>query len=244
MPWTKAPRPQQSSLQGSCELGQLACGDLCVPPEQLCDFQPQCDRGEDERECGTTDFEAAAAGGWEDSSIGRLQWGRQAAQGTRAAAGHFLSLQRAWGQLRAEARALTPILGPSGPHCELHMAYYFHSHPRGFLALALVESGSRELVWQAPGDSSGAWTVDRVLIGAHGRPFQLELVALVDLDAPGQQGAGIDNVTMRDCSPTVTTEKDRGPSHPVPARPTLPTSWGPRNPLFLRSWGSCRWGLC
>ncbi|XP_023556002.1 apical endosomal glycoprotein [Octodon degus] len=204
-----APLSPQSSLQGSCEPGQLACGDLCVPPEQLCDFQPQCAQGEDERECGTTDFEAAAAGGWQDSSIGRLQWGRQEAQGIRATAGHFLSLQRAWGQLRAEARALTPVLGPSGPHCELHLAYYFHSHPRGFLALALVESGSRELVWQAPGDSSGAWTVVRVLLGAHRRPFQLELVALVDVEAPGLQGAGIDNVTMRDCSPTVTTETDR-----------------------------------
>uniref|UniRef100_A0A8C2VCN2 MAM domain containing 4 n=1 Tax=Chinchilla lanigera TaxID=34839 RepID=A0A8C2VCN2_CHILA len=213
VPWPKAPHPQQSTLQGSCEAGQLACGDLCVPPEQLCDFQPHCAQGEDEHECGTTDFEAAAAGGWEDASVGRLQWGRQAAQESRgmgrAAAGYFLSLQRAWGQLRAEARALTPILGPSGPHCELHMAYYFHSHPRGFLALAVVDSSSRELVWQAPRSSSRDWRVDKVLLGAHHRPFRLELVALVDLEGPGQEGAGVDNVTMRDCSPTVTTEKDR-----------------------------------
>ncbi|EHB07693.1 Apical endosomal glycoprotein [Heterocephalus glaber] len=162
---------------------------------------------------GTTDFESATAGGWEDASVGRLQWVRLAAQERggpgRTAAGHFLSVQRAWGQLRAEARALTPVLGPSGPHCELHMAYYFHSRPRGFLALAVVDSGSRELVWQAPGGSSWDWTLDKVLLGAHRRPFQLELVALLDLDGPGQQGAGVDNVTMRNCSPTVTTEKDR-----------------------------------
>ncbi|XP_021117307.1 apical endosomal glycoprotein isoform X4 [Heterocephalus glaber] len=211
--WPKAPWPQQSSLQGSCQPGQLACGDLCVPLEQLCDFQPQCAQGEDEQECGTTDFESATAGGWEDASVGRLQWVRLAAQERggpgRTAAGHFLSVQRAWGQLRAEARALTPVLGPSGPHCELHMAYYFHSRPRGFLALAVVDSGSRELVWQAPGGSSWDWTLDKVLLGAHRRPFQLELVALLDLDGPGQQGAGVDNVTMRNCSPTVTTEKDR-----------------------------------
>ncbi|XP_010607142.1 apical endosomal glycoprotein isoform X2 [Fukomys damarensis] len=213
VPWPKAPRPQQSSLQGPCQPGQLACRDLCVPPEQLCDFQPQCAQGEDEHECGTTDFESAAARGWEDVSIGQLQWVRLAAQESggpsKAAAGHFLSVQRAWGQLRAEARALTPVLGPSGPHCELHMAYHFHSQPQGFLALAVVESGSRELVWQAPGSSSRDWTVDKVLLGAHHRPFRLELVALVDLDGPGQQGAGVDNMTMRDCSPTVTTEKDR-----------------------------------
>lgn len=136
---------------------------------------------------GTTDFESPTTGGWEDTSVGRLQWGRLPAEESRgpgmdagrAAAGetppyplrqpgalpanctrespalppllgdpelgvpgrsrskaplspgHFLSLQRAWGQWTAAARALTPPLGPSGPHCELHMAYFLQSHPQG-----------------------------------------------------------------------------------------------------------------
>ncbi|XP_034519651.1 LOW QUALITY PROTEIN: apical endosomal glycoprotein [Ailuropoda melanoleuca] len=215
--WAPAPWTQLSSLlpQDFCEPGHLSCGDLCVPPEQLCDFQQQCEGGEDERECGTTDFESPAAGGWEDASVGRLQWGRLQAQesrgpGTeagRAAAGHFLSLQRAWGQLAAEARVLTPPLGPSGPRCELRMAYYFHSDPQGFLALAVVEGGSRELVWQAPSSSKG-WKVDTVLLGARRRPFRLEFVGLVDLDGPGEQGAGVDDVTLKDCSPVTATDKD------------------------------------
>ncbi|XP_042526195.1 apical endosomal glycoprotein [Dipodomys spectabilis] len=213
-PWALAPAPQPpwARAQG-CEPGHLPCQDLCVPPEQLCDFQPQCAEGEDEQECGSTDFELASAGGWEDASVGPLQWRRLPAQAHRdahsTAAGHFLSLEKAWGQLKAEARARTPALGPSGPHCELHMAYYFHGHPRGFLALMVVEGGFRELVWQAPGSSSGSWTVDRVLLGARHRPFRLEFVGLLDLDGPGQQGAGVDNVTLRDCSPTVTTGKDQ-----------------------------------
>ncbi|XP_045659728.1 apical endosomal glycoprotein isoform X2 [Ursus americanus] len=215
--WAPAPWTQLSGLlpQDFCEPGHLSCGDLCVPPEQLCDFQQQCEGGEDERDCGTTDFEPPAAGGWEDASVGRLQWGRLQAQesggpGTeagRAAAGHFLSLQRAWGQLAAEARVLTPPLGPSGPRCELRMAYYFHSDPQGFLALAVVEGSSRELVWQAPSSSKG-WKVDTVLLGARRRPFRLEFVGLVDLDGPGQQGAGVDDVTLKDCSPVTTTDKD------------------------------------
>ncbi|XP_048205023.1 apical endosomal glycoprotein [Perognathus longimembris pacificus] len=211
-----ATRPSGLRPQGVCEPGHLSCQDLCVPPEQLCDFQPQCAAGEDERECGTTDFESDSAGGWEDASVGRLQWQRLPARrwgsatgASGAAPGHFLSLQKAWGQLRAPARALTPPLGPSGPRCELHMAYYFHGHPPGFLALAVVERGSREVVWQAPGGSSGSWTVDKVLLGARHRPFRLELVGLLDLDGPGQQGAGVDNVTTRDCSPTVTTGRDQ-----------------------------------
>ncbi|KAM5259522.1 apical endosomal glycoprotein isoform 4-T4 [Hipposideros larvatus] len=215
--WAPAPYPDPSSLQpqGFCEPGHLSCGDLCVPLEQLCDFQQQCEGGEDEQECGTTDFELPTAGGWEDASVGRLQWGRLLAQdsggpGTDASgavAGHFLSLQRAWGQLTAEARVLTPPLGPSGPHCELHLAYYFQSHPQGFLALVVVEGGTRELVWQAPSSSRG-WKVDTVLLGARRWPFRLEFVGLVALDDPGQQGAGVDNVIMKDCSTTVATKRD------------------------------------
>ena len=105
--------------QSFCEQGHLSCGDLCIPPEQLCDFQQQCEGGEDEQDCsegqlagrgppsrrnpqcwgqapgplsgpsvaGTTDFEHLTAGGWEDTSVGRLQWGRLPAQesGTPAA---------------------------------------------------------------------------------------------------------------------------------------------------------------
>ncbi|XP_073077398.1 apical endosomal glycoprotein isoform X4 [Manis javanica] len=213
-----APGPQPPGLQPQdfCEPGHLSCGDLCVPPEQLCDFQQQCGGGEDEQECGTTDFESPEAGGWEDASVGQLQWGRLPAQEGRglgtdargAVTGHFLSLQRAWGQLTAEARVLTPALGPSGPHCKLHMAYYFHSHSQGFLALVVVEGSSRELVWQAGGSSSEGWKVHTVLLGARCRPFRLEFVGLVDLDRPGQQGAGVDDVTLKDCSPTESTKED------------------------------------
>ncbi|EDL93565.1 MAM domain containing 4 [Rattus norvegicus] len=207
----------QTSIKRTCEPGHLSCDELCVPPEQLCDFQQHCAEGEDEEKCGTTDFESASAGGWEDISIGKLQWQRAEAQESgkpardtnRNAPGHFLSLRKAWGQLRSEARALTPALGPSGPHCELHMTYYFHSHPQGFLALAVVENGFRELLWQAPSSSSGGWTLQKILLGARRRPFQLEFVSLVDLDGPGQQGAGVDNVTLRDCNPMVTTESDQ-----------------------------------
>lgn len=52
--WGPAPWLQASGQQpqGFCEPGHLSCGDLCVPPEQLCDFQQQCEGGEDEQECG------------------------------------------------------------------------------------------------------------------------------------------------------------------------------------------------
>ncbi|XP_074187490.1 apical endosomal glycoprotein isoform X3 [Rhinolophus sinicus] len=174
--WSPASWPGPSSLQPQrfCEPGHLSCGDLCVPPEQLCDFQQQCEGGEDEQECGTTDFEPPTAGGWEDASVGRLQWGRLLAQDSGDP-------------------------GTSGAAA-------------GFLALVVVEGSTRELVWQAPssnsGSSSRSWKVDTVLLGARRRPFQLEFVGLVDLDGPGQQGAGVDNVIMKDCSTSVATKRD------------------------------------
>lgn len=121
-------------------------------------------------------------------------------------------MQRAWGQLSEEARVLTPILGPSGPRCELRLVYYLQSHPRGtavpshplprpgaggrstrardgvgqathgdpspgFLELVVVEGSRREPVWQAPGSTAGGWKVDRVLLGARRRPFQVRRAA-------------------------------------------------------------------
>ncbi|OWK10637.1 MAMDC4 [Cervus elaphus hippelaphus] len=215
--WAPSPWTQPSSLQprSFCEPGHFFCGELCVPPEQLCDFQEQCPGGEDEQECGTTDFESPSGGGWEDASVGRLQWVRLPAPDwggpgpdARGAAGHFLAVQRAWGQLSEEARVLTPILGPSGPRCELRLVYHLQSHPRGFLELVVVEGSRREPVWQAPGSTAGGWKVDRVLLGARRRPFQLELVGLVDVDGPGQQGAGVDDVTLTGCSPAAAAEED------------------------------------
>lgn len=46
-PQTAIKLPQQT-----CEPGHLSCGELCVPPEQLCDFQQHCAEGEDEQKCG------------------------------------------------------------------------------------------------------------------------------------------------------------------------------------------------
>ncbi|XP_049628790.1 apical endosomal glycoprotein [Suncus etruscus] len=220
-PWPRGPEAPEPVPEASCELGHLSCGDLCVPPEQLCDFQPQCAEAEDEQGCGSIGPDDPSAGGWEDASVGRLQWwttqASRAAGSTSAWAcvlkmpsslpGFTLVIQRAWGQLAARARALTPLLGPSGPSCELYLTYHFQSHPQGFLALVVVEGGSRELVWQAPG-SSQAWEVAVVPLGARSQRFRLELLSLLNLDGPSQQGAEVTKVALRNCSPTTASTKD------------------------------------
>lgn len=77
--------------------------------------------------------------------------------------------------------------------------------------------------------------------------MKLEFVGLVDLDRPGQQGAGVDDVTLRDCSPMASTKEDAGPSHlltdptqGLPPRPEEPLEApipGNKSPLPSQHWG-------
>lgn len=45
--------------------------------------------------------------------------------------------------------------------------------------------------------------------------MKLELIGQLDLEGPGRQGAGVDQVTMMYCSPTAATEKNTGPLCPA-----------------------------
>lgn len=60
--------------------------------------------------------------------------------------------------------------------------------------------------------------------------MQLEFLGLVDPAGPGQQGAGLDELTMRHCSAMATTEQDRG------APPTFRTPEHPEGPCLLGPW--------
>ncbi|XP_015427816.1 PREDICTED: apical endosomal glycoprotein, partial [Myotis davidii] len=115
-----APGRVRGDFWASCRLGHHRCrNQACVEPHQVCDGEESCGDSSDEdtprcRERGS-----------------QRMWGAVGGQGwSPALPGHFLSLQRAWGQRTAAARALTPALGPSGRHCELHMAYFLQSHPQ------------------------------------------------------------------------------------------------------------------
>ncbi|XP_074048708.1 apical endosomal glycoprotein [Macrotis lagotis] len=198
-----------------CDPGHFSCGELCLPMDQLCDFVSQCAGDEDEENCGETNFESGP-GGWEDASVGHLQWQRLSVQDSSDPrtdaegneAGRFLSVQRAWGQLMGVARARTPILGPSGPGCTLKMAYYLQGHPQGFLELRVIEEGTHKLAWNIQRNGNGTWTWVTVPLGERMRPFQLELLGMMDLNIPGTKGIAIDDITFVNCDPAVTTEKD------------------------------------
>ncbi|XP_059342645.1 apical endosomal glycoprotein [Ammospiza nelsoni] len=191
---------------GPCAADEVACGSGdCIAAELACDFAHTCADGSDEERCGTTTFESGA-GGWHDVSVGRLRWALQkATESDIFLTGTFLALQTGEGQMVGPAKARSPLLGPSGPACTMEMSYHIHSDPQGFLAINVADhtTGSTQLVWQTQGRGSTTGGHVRVPLGERSRPFQVELLALVDLQ--GSASVGVDNVTFEQCYHDVVT---------------------------------------
>ncbi|NXA09351.1 AEGP protein, partial [Sapayoa aenigma] len=197
--------PSQAGA-GSCAADQVACdnGD-CIAAEAACDFADTCADGSDEKNCGATTFESGA-GGWHDVSVGRLRWGLQTLTEPDTfltvflCPGAFLTLQEGEGQMVGAAKARTPLLGPASPSCAMEMSYRIHSDPQGFFAVSIMDhtTSTTQLAWHTQGRGSTAGGRVRVPLGERSRPFQVELLALVDLQSSAS--IGVDNVTFEQCS--------------------------------------------
>ncbi|KAM6047403.1 LOW QUALITY PROTEIN: apical endosomal glycoprotein [Theristicus caerulescens] len=188
---------------GPCAAEEVACDSGgCISAELACDFAETCTDGSDEKRCGATTFEAGT-GGWHDVSVGRLRWGVQRATETAdtVLTGAFLGLQAGEGQMVAAAKARTPLLGPSGPACAMEMSYRIHGGPQGFLAVSIADhsTGTTRLAWHMPAHGSTAEGHVRIPLGERARPFQVELLGLVDLQ--DSASAAVDNVTFVQCHP-------------------------------------------
>ncbi|NXS63030.1 AEGP protein, partial [Brachypteracias leptosomus] len=218
------PLPSQAAAS-PCAPGEVACDSGgCIRAELACDFTQTCADGSDEKRCGATTFEEGA-GGWHDVSVGQLRWGVQGdtqppdtvltgcwAGSAARNVGHlprllrvflcpgaFLALQAGEGQVVTAAKARTPLLGPSGPACTMEMSYHIHSDPQGFLAVSVMDhtTGSTHLAWHMQGQGGTAKGQVSVPLGERSRPFQVELLGLVDLQ--DLASATIDNVTFVQC---------------------------------------------
>ncbi|NXH22444.1 AEGP protein, partial [Bucco capensis] len=197
--------PSQAGVS-PCSAEEVTCdnGD-CIRAELACDFTKTCTDGSDEKHCGATTFEAGA-GGWNDVSVGQLRWGLQkVTKPTNSVLTVFLCLGTALaieageGQMVAPAKACTPLLGPSGPACTLELSYHIHSSPEGFLAVSIADhtTGITHLAWQVQGHGDTAKGHVSIPLGERSRPFQVELLGLVDLQ--DSASAAIDNVTFVQC---------------------------------------------
>ncbi|XP_014805198.1 PREDICTED: apical endosomal glycoprotein [Calidris pugnax] len=189
-----------------CKAEEVACDSGgCISAELACDFAESCADSSDEKRCGATTFEAGA-GGWHDVSVGQLRWGITNTTSTTTntvLTGAFLALQAGEGQVKAAAKARTPLLGPSGPACAMEMSYRIHSGPQGFLAVSIADhtTGTTHLAWYIQGHGDTAEKHISIPLGQRTRPFQVELLGLVDLQ--DLASAAIDNVTFVQCHPSM-----------------------------------------
>ncbi|KAL8174243.1 UNVERIFIED_CONTAM: hypothetical protein K2H54_040787 [Gekko kuhli] len=186
-------------MHSPCPMDQFVCGNkTCIDAELTCDFKADCDDGSDEEHCGMTGF-SQGTGGWMDVSVGHLEWAVQTNITRPGSAGYSFGLQEAPGQMFSLARAITPVLGPSGLACALEMDFTI-GH-QGFLALAVADKslGTHQIVWSALGNGTEMQAQVTVFLGARSRPFQLELLGLENLRGTRNPLLSIRNITFVQC---------------------------------------------
>ncbi|MGH0160932.1 UNVERIFIED_CONTAM: hypothetical protein FKN15_044115 [Acipenser sinensis] len=185
-----------------CNQGQFECRNgRCVDQNLVCDFRLDCSDQSDEMDCGNATFDVSD-GGWRDHSAGRLEW--TVRQNTSSSHGGHLSLSRAHGQLLSKAKALSPVLGPSGPACSMQFRYLLYSNSTftGGISVSSVDQalGTEVLLWRTH-RTQDKWTSVTVSVGARPRGFQIEIAALVDNFVPRVQKVAVDDVAFLNCTP-------------------------------------------
>uniref|UniRef100_A0A8C9RN93 MAM domain-containing protein n=1 Tax=Scleropages formosus TaxID=113540 RepID=A0A8C9RN93_SCLFO len=149
----------------------------CTESSKLCDFQVDCDSGEDENQCGDFSFQNGNKG-WTDSSLGTQGWALYRQNDTSIE--EYLYVTEAPGQQLTEARTRSPLLGPSGPACTLRFTYSLTgSTPDiGEVSVSLIDKvlHTQSRLWEFTEKTEGTpseW-VKEVYIGARDHRFQLE----------------------------------------------------------------------
>nr|XP_015798985.2 apical endosomal glycoprotein [Nothobranchius furzeri] len=149
-------------------------------PNQMCDFHADCAGGEDEARCG--DFwSSEGSSGWTDTSIGSQSW---ALHKNFTSKEEYLYVTEAPGQQLTEAQTRTPLLGPTGPACNLTFDFALSgtSDHIGDLSIRVIDSmlGPGPKLWEFGGRTGAeedAWKHAHILIGVRKHRFQLVLEA-------------------------------------------------------------------
>ncbi|KPP61333.1 hypothetical protein Z043_120582 [Scleropages formosus] len=151
----------------------------CTESSKLCDFQVDCDSGEDENQCGDFSFQNGNKG-WTDSSLGTQGWALPSPVAMSPFTEEYLYVTEAPGQQLTEARTRSPLLGPSGPACTLRFTYSLTgSTPDiGEVSVSLIDKvlHTQSRLWEFTEKTEGTpseW-VKEVYIGARDHRFQLE----------------------------------------------------------------------
>ncbi|XP_061590452.1 apical endosomal glycoprotein [Cololabis saira] len=171
-----SPECRLSSENNSLEGFPKPPKDPCTDPDKMCDFQADCAGAEDEVRCGDFSYPEGSSG-WTDSSIGSQGW----------LLGHnittkedYLYVAEAPGQQLTEAQTRTPLLGPTGPNCQMSFDFSLAGSPDhiGEVSVRVMDSvlGMEPKLWEFGGKTGAeedAWQHVDILIGRRKQRFQL-----------------------------------------------------------------------
>ncbi|KAM4719502.1 LOW QUALITY PROTEIN: apical endosomal glycoprotein [Anableps anableps] len=150
-------------------------------PEKMCDFHADCAAAEDEAKCGDFSY-AEGSSGWTDTSIGSQGWLLH----NNSIIKEYLYVAEAAGQQLTEAQTRTPLLGPTGPACNLSFEFALTGSLDhiGELSVRVIDSllGMTPKLWEfsgktGAGEEEEAWQHADILIGVRKHRFQLAFEA-------------------------------------------------------------------
>ncbi|KAM4605935.1 MAM and LDL-receptor class A domain-containing protein 1 [Polymixia lowei] len=215
----------------------FACGSgECIEESKVCDFTPDCPRGEDEAECPSRcDFEGGSCGWYEFTLGDGFDWVRGSSaevppdyQGhpppldhsANSTEGHYMFVLKNSSSLYPRAVLRGPQFQQSASGCTMTFWHYNSGISVGaadmYLRVAGVENNT--IIWRTFYDQGTHWNRVTVQLGRITRPFQISLAKLSLGVFDGF--SALDDITFRNCSmpPAMAECADRTHFHCVRSR--------------------------
>ncbi|CAN7937765.1 unnamed protein product [Ixodes hexagonus] len=184
-----------------CRKGQFNCRDGgCIPDEQVCDFEPDCDDGSDEDGCGPCDFEIGTCG-WSDASKGPLVWERrQGSDHTKGSLkwGYFVRPTFETGH-RTESSFLSPPLPPASSRCKIRLWSLYSSRDATPLTVHHVVPGNNATLLGKLSPSTD-WELKMVNVPWYdGDDARIEIRLTANFTG---KFSAVDDISFVDCRPS------------------------------------------
>ncbi|XP_047426554.1 apical endosomal glycoprotein [Mugil cephalus] len=171
-----SPECRLSSENNTLEKFPNPPNDPCTEPDKMCDFHEDCEGAADEAKCGDFSYPEGSSG-WTDISTGSQGW---VLHKNSTAKEEYLYVVKTPGQQLTEAQTQTPLLGPTGPACNLSFDFALTGNPNhiGELSVRVIDSllGMRPKLWEFSGKTGkeeDSWQSASVFIGVRKYRFQL-----------------------------------------------------------------------
>ncbi|XP_068438273.1 MAM and LDL-receptor class A domain-containing protein 1 [Clinocottus analis] len=198
-----------------CPPSLFACGSgECINESKVCDFTPDCPRGEDEANCPSEcDFESGNCG-WYELTLGDgFDWVRGCSEeippgycappldhSTNSTEGHYMYILKNSSSLYPSAILRGPWFKQSGSGCTMSFWHYNSGFSAGAADMYLRMNGdqNRTVIWRTFYDQGTHWNQVTVQLGRITQPFQ---IALAKISLGVFYGAsGLDDISFKNCS--------------------------------------------